>query len=58
MRPVGTFSAGVALKTHPTSIRLTDKLRESLKRLAKERKWTVSFLITQICEAWVNKQQR
>jgi len=40
----------------PTSVRLEKSLRESLKRLAKERRWSMSVLIQQVLEAWVKKE--
>ena len=36
----------------PTSIRLPSKLRESLRKRAKERRWSLSTLINQVLEAW------
>ena len=41
----------------PTSVRLSRQLRESLKRLAKERRWSMSVLIQQVLEAWVKKEE-
>jgi hypothetical protein len=35
---------------------LSKQLRESLKRLAKERRWSMSTLIQQVLESWANKQ--
>jgi hypothetical protein len=36
----------------PTSIRLPGKLRESLRKRARERRWSLSTLINQVLEAW------
>jgi predicted transcriptional regulator len=42
----------------PTSIRLDRELRESLKRLAKERRWSMSTLIQQVLEAFVSAEDK
>lgn len=43
---------------HPTSIRLDQKLREALKRRAKDRRWSMSTLIIQILEAWDRAEEK
>ena len=55
---IGTTDYGflLAVTTQPTSVRLEKSLRESLKRLAKERRWSMSVLIQQVLEAWVKKE--
>jgi len=40
----------------PTSIRLSRTLRDSLKKRAKERRWSLSTLINQVLEAWDKKE--
>ncbi len=45
------------MSDQPTSVRLPKTLRESLKRLAKDRHWSMSTLIQQVLEAWVKKEE-
>jgi predicted transcriptional regulator len=42
---------------HPTSIRLSSQLKDALKRMAKERRWSLNTLIQQVLEAWVRKEE-
>jgi len=46
----------IFIRNHPTSIRLPKSLEASLKRRAKERRWSLSTLINQVLEAWDKKE--
>lgn len=53
----GTAGRLQIVSDQPTSVRLPRSLRDSLKRLAKERRWSMSVLIQQVLEAWVKKEE-
>ena len=64
-RPISDTPARLALigsaqipDYFPTSVRLEKSLRESLKRLAKERRWSMSTLIQQVLEAFVRAEDK
>jgi predicted DNA-binding ribbon-helix-helix protein len=57
VRPVSN-SWSEQIKVFPTSIRLTQQLRDSLKRRAKERRWSLTMLIVQVLEAWDRAEQK
>ena len=44
------------MSVFPTSIRLTQQLRDSLKKRARERRWSLTTLVVQILEAWDRKE--
>jgi predicted HicB family RNase H-like nuclease len=37
---------------------LPRQLKETLKRMARERRWSLNTLIAQVLEAWVRKEEK
>lgn len=56
--PAGPLLGSKQIDAQPTSVRLEKSLRESLKRLAKERRWSMSVLIQQVLEAFVRAEDK